>query len=135
MRFDQKSSVFAWLSAQWYYFWAVRKTGTQPASGTSESEIDPPIGSNPISPRPADALASRDLSTRPTRERCVSVEPPVKLEPNRYQRIPDVGFWLEESLNSPRTSLSDLESERDSDIECVDADSDGDMDVESVIDM
>ncbi|KAF8606426.1 S-adenosyl-L-methionine-dependent methyltransferase [Ceratobasidium sp. AG-I] len=122
------------MYAQWYYFWAVRKT-TQSAPGATGSETESPIGSNPTPLRATAASPSQSVTIRSTRGRGVPVVPQVKLETSRYQRIANVGLWVEGSVNSSRTSLSSLGSEHDSDMECVDAGTDEDMDEESVSDI
>ncbi|KAF8606425.1 S-adenosyl-L-methionine-dependent methyltransferase [Ceratobasidium sp. AG-I] len=125
------------MYAPWYYFWAVRKASTdsaligsnaQSTPAATGPETEPPIGSNPVSLHAPATSPSQNITVR-------SVAPSTDSETYRHERLANVGLWVEGSVNSSMTSLSDLSSGHDSDVECVDAGSDEDMDVESVSDM
>ncbi|CAE7204455.1 unnamed protein product [Rhizoctonia solani] len=129
------------MYVQWHYAWAVRKADSDPvlvpvdertAQIESGSEIAPPTTSAIGSPLTAGLLSHSNQSIPgSSREGGMPTASPFV---GGRERMEDVGLWAAaQSTSGVGTVEADSGSEHGSDEEFIDADSDGDVDIEDVM--
>src|SRR5207247_1676958 len=126
---------------QWHYAWAVRKEEDESVFIPPDERSFPTANrANSGGPTPWFPLTAgfssplEQYTTGSSREPNMSNGSPFLRATNRNERMLDVEVWVADNTEGSRANQSDFGSEDDSETDFVDADSDGDMDVESVMD-
>ncbi|KAG8717995.1 hypothetical protein FRC08_006191 [Ceratobasidium sp. 394] len=137
------SELSVHMYVQWHYAWAIRKPEGDPTFAPPDERMaetgsvsDPPAGSTIGSPFTAATLSplTQPLAGPSTGNQNMFMMSPIGATPLQ-EKMADVGLWAAGNHEVSEDAASDSGSEHDSDEEFLDADSDGDTDIESVADV
>ncbi|KAG8701238.1 hypothetical protein FRC09_005486 [Ceratobasidium sp. 395] len=136
------------MYVQWHYAWAIRKPEGDSALVPPDERVaestqgagfvsDPSSGSTIGSPFTAATLSppAQNLAGPSIVNNSMFMSPPFMGQASQHDKMVDVGLWAAESTEASGEVGSNSGSEHDSDEDFVDADSDGDTDIESVTDL
>jgi hypothetical protein len=124
---------------QWHYAWAVRRAELEPSLVTPDERVAQLEGGSETD---LSALSATDTpfmgitpgSSTPSMPRLSSENNAFIASPlaEGHERMAEVGAWAAQSTEVSVATEADSESEHGSEEDFVDADSDGDLDIESV---